>query len=243
MQRDSLFCALYHAFDPGHCAICHLSLHGVQRFLDGYLYERVNDSWSREEFIAARRFCAVHGWQLGRGLDSASGVTLLYEHLLRAFSQAFDDRTGQRLVEAGGARWFPWAARPNVETARALRDWLEPERPCPACKDQWDTKDRYVLTFAEVLFDDDLRTRYASSPGLCLRHLTAAMKQVTRCDDLDWLMRTERQLMDGLLHDLNEFWRKHDYRFRDEPISRGEATSWTRALYKVGGGPGMVWRQ
>lgn len=242
MQRDSLFFPLYDAFDPEHCAICHLGLHNVQRFLDTYLYERITDSWSRAEFIAARGFCAVHGWQLGRSRDSATGVTIIYEHLLREFSRVFGSRTGQHLVEAGGNRRFPWAERPNNEAARALRGWLEPQQPCPACRSQWDAEERYLATLAEMIFDDDLRSRYSSSLGLCLRHLTRAMDQITRSDDLEWLVRTERRLMDGLLRDLKEFWRKHDYRFHDEPISRGEATSWRRVLYKVGGGIGMVWR-
>jgi hypothetical protein len=47
--------------------------------------------------------------------------------------------------------------------------------------------------------------------------------------------------MEMLLRDLSEFWRKHDYRFRHEPITTGEATSWKRVLHKYVGAPGLVW--
>lgn len=137
MQRDFLFHELYDALDAQHCAICHLSLRNVQRYLDGFLYERVNDPGTRTELIEARGFCPVHGWQLKKIRDSATGIAIVYRHLLEEFYEAFVSRTGRELVSAGGARWLPWATPPNAEAARDIRAWLEPRVPCQACNDQW----------------------------------------------------------------------------------------------------------
>lgn len=66
------------------------------------------------------------------------------------------------------------------------------------------------------------------------------MEQDRQPADLDWLTQTERRLMEQLMHELSEFWRKHDYRCQHEPMSETERICRTRVLYKWGGGPGMV---
>jgi hypothetical protein len=240
VKRDTLFHAVHGALDPEHCAVCHLSLESVRRFLDGFLYERVNDPWAREELIQARGFCPVHGWQLRSFRDSPTGVAIVYHHLLAEFYRAFTNRTEQRAV-AAASRWLPWSPS-TAEAGRDVSRWLEPRVPCPACADQWEAEARYVWAAAAAADDEDFRARYAISLGLCVRHLAAVMEQIRQPADLEWLVAVERKLIEQLLCDLSEFWRKHDYRFRDEPMSHGERMGWTRVLYKVGGGPGMVWR-
>ncbi len=243
MQRDQLFAAVYEALDFQHCAVCSLSLKGVQRFIDGFLYERVNDPWVRNTLIESRGFCPAHSWQLSGGFDSATGIAIVYRHLLEEFSHAFADRTERQAVGADGSRWFPWSDPANHTAAREIRTWLVPRTPCPACTDQWDAEDRYVWTTAEYLFDQDFRARYGTSLGLCVRHLTAVIDTMPQSADLAWLITTERRLMEALMQDLSEFWRKHDYRFHEEPMSEGERTCARRVLHKLVGGPGMVWRR
>lgn len=242
MQRDQLFYAVYAALDPTHCAICRLCVTGAQRFLDGFLYERVNDPWSRTAFIEARGFCATHAWQLATIFDCATGTAIVYRHLIEQFHQAFIDLTSERALVAAGRRVLSGRRTRRGTLARAVRAWLEPRRPCPACSDQWDAEDRYLWATAQALPDPDFRARYEAGLGLCLRHLTDAMRQVGKEASFRWLVETERGLIEQLMQDLAEFWRNHDYRFREESMSEGERTAWRRVLHKVIGAPGMVWR-
>jgi hypothetical protein len=241
VQRDQLFHAVYHALDAQHCAICHLSLQGVERLLSGFLYERVNDPWTRDDLLASRGFCAAHAWRLTGVLDSQTGIAIVYHHLLQEFHDAFLERAARRLTQPVGLRLSLFGSA-NGESGRSLAAWLTPRKPCLACSDQWQAEERYTWATVRALSDEDFRERYAVSLGLCLRHLAGVITQIESAPDLEWFTDTERALQESLLHDLSEFWRKHDYRFRHEPMSDGEATSWRRALHKYVGAPGMVWR-
>jgi hypothetical protein len=240
MRRDQLFHAVYGALSAQECGICAQVLVGTQRFLDAYMYERINDPWSRSELIDARGFCNAHAWQLTQGFDSASGLTILYHHLLQEFLDAFTRITEQGLVPAGGRRMLSILGNQHSPAAQEVKGWLAPRTLCPACADQRDTEERYTWAAAQALSDDDFRARYESGIGFCFRHLTAVMDQAPSASDLEWLTQAERHIMETLLRDLSEFWRKHDYRFRHEPISPGEATSWKRVLHKYVGAPGLA---
>jgi hypothetical protein len=242
MQRDQLFHAVYEALSPGHCAICSLSLKGVQRFLDGFMYERVNDPWSREELIRARGFCAGHAWWLTRIQNSPSGVAILYRHLLEEFRNAFARSVAQRPAAASASGLMALLGNSRSDMAREIGEWLVPRRSCPACEDQREAESRYLWATAHALSDADFCERYEHSLGLCLRHLTALMDGVDAPAELEWLVRVEDVILQGLLRDLAEFWRKHDYRFRHEPMSDAEAAAWKRVLHKYVGAPGLVWR-
>lgn len=237
-----LFHALLAALDRDHCPICHLSLESVRRFLWGFLYEGVNDPWFREELIAARGFCPAHSWSLPAFFNSATGVAIVYRHLLEEFRRAFTATGGQQAVGAGGGRrWLPRAGQARQEAAQGIRAWLVGRRPCPACREQWAAEERYAVAAAQAAADADFRARYETSLGLCLRHLASVVSRTADAADLEWLVRTERRLVERLSHELSEFWRKHDYRFHDEPMGE-EGTSWRRVLHKIAGAPGMMWR-
>ncbi|MDQ7857751.1 MAG: DUF6062 family protein [Armatimonadota bacterium] len=243
MQRDALFHGIYRALHPDHCAICHLSLETVERYLWGFLYERVNDPWTRTDLIAARGFCSTHAWQLTRARDSATGIAIVYRHLLEDFLDAFSAMAAHRLAVAAGRRRRTLFGPQNEEVlAREVGQWLERRRPCLACQSQWEAEDRNVAATAGALDDADFRARYEASLGLCFPHLIAVTASADDPDSLEWLVRTERGLMETLTQGLAEFWRKHDYRFHHEKITEAEAASWTRVVYKFVGAPGMVWR-
>jgi len=113
---------------------------------------------------------------------------------------------------------------------RTWRSFAAPSSPPPSGR-----------PWARAAADADFRARYESSLVLCLRHLAAVSAQTADAADQEWLLRAERRLVERLSHELSEFWRKHDYRFHDEPMGE-EGTSWQRVLHKFAGAPGIVWR-
>jgi len=75
----------------------------------------------------------------------------------------------------------------------------------------------------------EVRDRLSGASALCLRHFLAALGQA---DDA-----AARRLVDAQLaaiaevgRHLDEFIRKHDYRFSAEGITAGEARAWRRAV-------------
>ncbi len=87
MQRDQLFHAVYEALSPGHCAVCQVSLEGVQRFLDGFMYERVNDPWSRERLAAGVRGLVARGMKPSTRTPCARWTTRTWTSSVRSPSR------------------------------------------------------------------------------------------------------------------------------------------------------------
>jgi hypothetical protein len=86
-------------------------------------------------------------------------------------------------------------------------------------------------------FDDaELQSKYRPSFGLCLPHLRRAQDEFAAHPQLPALLAAEREKLDALRAELQEFTRKLDYRFAAEPKG-AEQTSWRRVIEKFVGKP------
>jgi hypothetical protein len=93
--------------------------------------------------------------------------------------------------------------------AGARRLWIAVTGP-PAAEQ------RYRAALLEHLAADDVQARYATSEGLCFEHLGRALEaagSTARFLRQDMVRRLDRQLAE-----LDEYIRKHDYRFRHEGL-------------------------
>ena len=104
---------------------------------------------------------------------------------------------------------------------------------------QDEAEQRAVDTLLAHLSDGEYRAVYVASSGVCLPHLTRALKR-------DWdtataeLVAIERQRLAGLLAELEEYLRKQRHEHRHEP--RGpEQTAPRRAVMNGCGVPGICW--
>jgi len=84
-------------------------------------------------------------------------------------------------------------------------------------------------------FDDaELQAKYRPSFGLCLPHLRCAQEIFAGDSQLTALLAAEHDKLHALQAELQEFDRKRDYRFADEPKG-AEQTSWRRVIEKFVG--------
>lgn len=240
MKQGMLFAAIYEALTPERCVVCRLTLGSVHRMLDTFLYEHVNDPWIRLRLVGASGFCPAHAWQV-HGFKSPLGTAIVYHHLLQEFLTIFREAGPSRPVGSSDKSRPLWSARQGTLLERSIISWLQPQRICPVCETQREAEQRYIASVAHALDDGDFRQRYGQALGVCVRHAPAVLAQTPQPSDTEWFAETELLIMQRLLWELNEFIRKHDYRFTQEP--RGEEqTSWVRVIEKLGGAPGMVWR-
>jgi len=202
------------------CPLCELEAHDVHRYLEGLLYESVNDVAVRAELVRSRGYCARHAHQLAAFADGL-GTAILYGDQVRVFLE-FLGGSGELL---GGRRRL------------AQSTWNDPAR-CPACAFQWECRKGYVATLLAWLTDEPLRAALAQSPGLCAPHLLAALREVREIDHRRDLIALHREKYSALAADLAEFVRKTDHRYRDEPVGR-EADSWRRAVNMMAGHPDL----
>ena len=93
--------------------MCSLLTRGAERALDGLMYEQVNDPVTRERLVASHGFCNWHAWLLPRIANSASGVAIIYRHLLEVALDALEAaRRHRRNGAAQGRRPGGMAGEP-----------------------------------------------------------------------------------------------------------------------------------
>lgn len=106
--------------------------------------------------------------------------------------------------------------------------------PCPVCVAVHEA----ARTTGQLLLDQggeaSVQGALHRADGVCVPHLRGLL--ATHHPQIPALLAAERAVVERLLGELNEFIRKHDYRFASE--AKGyEGTSWYRAIRLIAGNP------
>lgn len=217
---DIIFVKVQEALAQGGCPICRIGHDSGRRFLWGFLYERVNDPYSREEVLASRGFCARHAWALGEFHD-ALGVAIVYRHLLQQLGR--DIRRGSNPPPPGRRRGV-------ADLAVRLRAALRPTRECPLCAHLRQAENSALHALVKRVDQPEVRERLSGPSALCLPHFLAGLPLADNPAAASRLIDAELAALAAATHDLDEFIRKHDYRFSAEGLTPGQAVSWARAI-------------
>ena len=213
---------------PG-CPCCHGGHRAAWKYLDGLLWEFVNDPGVRAGLRAARGFCREHSRMalaVASEQSAAGGIAIVYEDLL-----------GRAEHTAAQAARSAWRGGPRSRR-RSARDALAPMAGCPACE----TADRVADNYLRILARSEPESPPAvalhhSGRGLCFPHLATGLASARSEQQAERLLEIFGQGTDELRRELREFVRKQDYRFRDEGLTTGEASAWKRAVYRMVGAP------
>ncbi len=215
---------------PG-CPICRMGEEVARRYLRFVLHESVNDPATRSRLASAWGFCRRHAWHFLRleGMTMRDGMSTanLAEGLLEAAEETLRDRP----AGAGPSPSLKRRARQKRE--RFLRA-LTPTGPCPACDLQTKQEGYSLMVLLRVLSEDTWRGRVAKSEGLCLPHLREALDQGEPEAPLRWLLEDFRRRVAELREQIEEYLRKHDYRFSGEPYGP-ERDAYVRATALLAG--------
>ena len=128
--------------------------------------------------------------------------------------------------------------------------WLSPTRRpydevcCGAGTRETQMQSGQAAAFAEAMTNPEFRDAFLKSPGLCFTHLLLALASASP-EGVAVLAETEAMKFQGLVAELNEYVRKHDYRFSREPWGEESSSPW-RAVRKMAGtegawGGGGLW--
>jgi hypothetical protein len=208
------------------CPICHGAQRSAWRYLDGLLWEKVNDAGVRFGLRASHGYCREHSMML---LSVASahvgshGLAILLEDLLRH-------------VMADAEHEAKAKAKPNSRHRRSL---LSAEAPCSVCQMARSTEDSYIKILSKA---DESSPPFEGirreGRGICLPHLVMGLSTLSK--DVDARVRYVACFRHGsaeLALELGEFVRKLDYRFHHERLTPGESSSWRRGVYRMVGEP------
>ncbi len=129
----------------------------------------------------------------------------------------------------------PRRSRSVATSVGRLLARLAPQAECSVCVHTRAMEDLYLDILLEQLTSDGpLLATYEASDGLCLVHFRRALARARDGEAFATLVRVQYAAGQRLVEELDEFIRKNDYRFRDEPWGR-ERDAWYRAFLALVG--------
>ncbi|HUZ84484.1 MAG TPA: DUF6062 family protein [Gaiellales bacterium] len=183
---------------PG-CAFCRHQRELDSRAAWSFLYEGRSAAETREQLAAAGGFCSRHtDLVLAAALrdDLTAGLATVYESLLAADLRRLESRSSQR---------------------RRSRQPL-PAGVCPLCSRLGEAEARMASFLAARLAGDlSVREAYERSDGFCRPHLRLVADAGGGDPAAEWLLADAVTRMRRLRGLLQEYRRKRDHRFHDEP--------------------------
>lgn len=225
---------------PG-CPLCRLSEQWVERYLDGLMYEKINDPGLRETLVRSLGFCNEHAWRFAGLSGGASlGVAIIYRSLINRLAGNLQQ---MRYTTPGSLPWQRVLESLDHERSagatRAVVQSLAPQAGCPACihRDEMETV-ALTAVVARLSQDRGLQEALRAVGGLCLPHLRRAFQLVRDEATFETLQALALDRLAALLGELDEFIRKNDYRFRHEGFGP-EGDSWRRAVAWLVGAAGV----
>lgn len=220
--------------EPG-CPLCRILARFADSFIDGLLYELVNDVEMRRELRKLLGVCREHAQLLIRP-GASLGVSIISQDLLDHLSRLA--RAGA--FEAPSAFSFlkirSKATATNPATAQIVAE-LSPQSACPVCVYQQKMEAHYLADLMTYLSGPDgLAASYRASDGLCLSHFRLALAHTTDATTFALLVELQVAIWQHLSAELAEFIRKNDHRFNREEIG-SEGDAWLRAVEALAGSP------
>jgi len=194
------------------CPLCFLETEASRRYLEGVLYEFVNDPGVRRDLARSNGYCHRHAHALA-AFRSGFGTAILYQDQIRLFLEFMDALRAPvaKIVRKPAA--IAWAKR-------AL---------CPACRLESESRERHVSILIEGISDKAMRAAFDACPGLCVPHFLFVLDR-TRSDGMrQYLIDTQQRKLRAVQAELAEFIARHDYRRAGEGFGE-TGDSWLRAI-------------
>jgi hypothetical protein len=221
---------------PG-CPVCRCLVADTRQYLDGLLYEHVNDPETRSRLRASWGFCNWHAWMLREASDPAFGSAILYEDMVRGGIRKVERLSGR--VTGGGGRFIGWLHALVGRRRLPVLVELYRRRPmCPACRQTADSEERYIDSALRFVDDPQFDRAYRKSQGLCMPHALHALEVDRGRGAAEQLLSRTLPKWTELRKDLDQFVSKHEYRNRD-PFTEAEGTAYVRAFEAMTGTPGL----
>jgi hypothetical protein len=210
--------ALMEACSQTGCPVCIVVQVSVERYFSGLFYESILDPIIRRRLRTSLGVCQKHArLVLDEGLSDALGLAIVYEDLVGVVLES--NPTGTTSIK-------------NLKKD-ALHS-LEPAKPCPGCLQEKESTQRVIAALTDSLLKAEFRQVFENSDGLCLPHLHAAITHTSNRQILLGLLDVQMEKMTELRHQLSEFIRKNDYRFRNEAFGK-ERDAYRRAIEMIVG--------
>jgi len=232
MEKHQTYFNLLDALKEKGCPVCNLVQKAIHMSMDSFLYELVNDPSVRKKIQKSLGFCNTHAWQLQKFGDGF-GLSIIYNELLGMLNDRIlltDPKKDAINIKALLKELAGGKAKANYQE--------KSKASCPVCNDLRDCEKRYIAAFIEGFNEAEFRVAFGGSFGLCLAHIVSVLATCQDKELIKELLKAESEKICNLRKELDEFERKHDYRFSKEGFGK-ECDSWMRAIEKMIGKEGI----
>jgi hypothetical protein len=197
------------------CPLCRVLSDADLRSMDNFIEEGGQLAETRIAFCKHGGFCRDHAWLFHRRAAlTLTGVPVarMYEALVR------QDIARLELLEQALAQ------SPGRRSGRSLLD----RRGCPACEGASERLELKARGLVAALDEEEVRTSYVESDGLCVEHLDRVGGYALRVDRpvAAFLIGEHRRRLQELEGRLETYDRTRDFRFAEER-TEADANAWT----------------
>jgi len=233
MGRDNLYYDLLDAIKRGECPICSVALRTVASWMDSISYESVNDPQVRDNLRASHGFCNKHAYQW---LEQRHllGTAIIYSDVLEHINEDLQQLEYQKQDIIASVSTFITGKRISEYYGK---DLAHPRRLCPACSAQAEAEEIAKEALLASFSEKEFRSAYESSLGVCILHLQSLLRSSPNKHTFQFLKSHSIKQNNILRKQLLEIIRKHDYRFRAEPITEERGAD-MRAIRHIAGEAG-----
>lgn len=237
MDKHILYFELLDSLELDECPICHLIHKRIDQFIDGFLYENVNDPRIREDISNAKGYCNYHAWKLQSAGDPLAH-SIIYGELVRNAIKSLEDFLKHTKSIANGRK--PLFNKGKNNKAMRFRESFFSKKDCPICKMVAENEKEYVLSFGDYMESDTgFQRKFQENGFLCIPHLIRLLENYEEIGTIREIVKMQVKKVVKLSDCLNEIIRKSDYRYAAEPISDEEKTAWIKAVKQCVGEPGI----
>jgi hypothetical protein len=211
---------------PG-CPVCRGTRRAARRYLDGILWESVNDGYIRRQLRLAHGFCGEHAQMaldVARGRGDGIGIAIMYRDFLEHIR-------AEAIRGARGRRRSALRTRSRPDPTA-----LDPHQGCSVCETAGHVESNSLSLLARWDPESELgRAAHQPLRVLCLPHLRTGLSRVRTREEAERLLQVFLRGQEEIAAQLSEFIRKEDYQHRAEPRLAQDQSSWLRAVLLVVG--------
>lgn len=198
------------------CPICSELVRVALDFFTESQYELANHEAAQRAHAAQRGFCPLHTWQLA-AMASPIGLSVGHAAWLADLSH----------------RLAALADSPQ-DAGAELSGWTQDPRDCRVCRLLRSAEDAYAARLAAWLAEPSGRDAYASSHGVCLRHLRFLVSLASTPGTVEFLLRHAAARCEALSEDMRSYVIKREA-LRHALVNRDEEEAYLRALVLLAG--------
>jgi len=230
-QRRFLAPEVNRALQQKGCPICRLCREHLEKQWFWFFSESYAGGSGVSKYIGHWGFCKDHSRMIAR-VGPKWQKSAIYNWIIEAHLPKLQKL--QRGIEELPRPGNIISRRMSQRSVRKLLREVVPTGDCLFCESSGQTARYYAAMLLENLGDPEVGRLYENSDGLCMQHffLTVEGADFRHVPQLNELIKKLIRGLQELVNDFEEFFRKGDYRFSDEPKGR-EQTAWIRAMTRL----------